>query len=219
MSEKSYNPFNRVTLDEVVKDVCIELYKTTDTHHYQTFMRFAERGARDLSFDVAKGYMEVKLTLDNFRTAQIPADYVDYVAIGRRLEGQFIPYHYSPRILSLMAKDECGEDLPHDMISNLNTYYTFSRGSNQTGRVYGQGGGDNEAYFNIDEASGCIIFSAPGPLEQGSEVILRYKSDGISLTGNSTIHVYLAEALIEWIHWRRMKGNPKATRGLSLIHI
>jgi len=211
MSGKQYSPFDQVTLDEVVKDVCIELFQTTDTHHYERFMRFAERGARDLAFDVAKGHKEVDFVLDDLRRAPLPDDYVGYVGIGRRHEGLFVPLHYSPRILLTMSRDNCGNNEPHPMITDALSNYTYVRNGQSTGRVYGQQGGDDEAYFNIDRENQLIIFSAPGPFERGEQLVLRYKSDGIST--NTTVHKYSAEALIEFIHWRRIKGNPKSTRG------
>ena len=63
--------------------------------------------------------------------------------------------------------------------------------------------------FRVFRDEGKIQFST---MTEGT-VIMEYVSSGVSSTGDTYVPSFVAEALIEYLHWRDRKNNKRYSRG------
>jgi len=189
---------NRVTLDNIVTDVLSDQEKYT-THEYLRLLNIANRGLRQLTYDVLG---EVKIAILEVSTAlkiSLPSDFVDYSFIG------FI--NSSGRIVPLgMRKD----------IPIVGTTNTIPAADNDTGfsqgGVYGYGGGQNEnGYYTpmIDIENDTMTFTS---VASGKWIYMEYISNGMVSTGETVVHPYAEETLIAYVHWKDVQNKS----GISL---
>ena len=189
---------NRVTLDNIVTDVLSDQEKYT-THEYLRLLNIANRGLRQLTFDVLG---EVKIAVLEVSTAlkiAIPSDFIDYKFIG------FI--NSKGRIVPLGMR----KDIP--IVGDTNTLPAVNNNTGfSQGGVFGYGGGQNEnGYYTpmIDTENDTMTFTS---VASGKWVYMENISNGMESTGETVIHPYAEEALIAYVHWKDVQSK----RNISL---
>lgn len=171
----------------------------------------------DLSMDVMNRHKIVALPVDAAtRTVALPSDYVNYIMIGRNIDGNIVAYGYNPR-LAPPKEDECGDEEPNTG-GNIKGgteadpsvfpevgywYWTNGRTAFNVGRAYGHGGGFNaDGYYRVDEDGHRIIFSSN---MEDSEILLQYITSGFKPGEETLIPIEAKECLIRGIHWRTIQ--------------
>lgn len=64
--------------------------------------------------------------------------------------------------------------------------------------------------YRIFRDEGKIQFSTQAST---GTIVMEYISNGINPTGATYVPFHVAEALIEWLHWRDRKNNKRFSRG------
>lgn len=202
------------TVDSIVRNTLARQYRDLSTY-YEYYLQFALLGVKKLNFDVMvtpKTEVLKKKESDPYLT--LPPDYVDYGKVGIIRNRRIYTLDVNPNMSFPINKDDCGNenpkatqldcfdwagsDSPGWWYDNVNTggYYGGYFGKSADKVKFG--------YFRIDEDKHRIIFSS----DIGEEdVIIEYTSNGISNTGETKIHVYAEQALIEWTDWQSLLGR------------
>jgi hypothetical protein len=185
------------TVDEIVRNVLGDEGKVT-THEYLRHLHIANRGLKELTFDVLGDTKVVVLAVDNTLRVDLPGDYIDYVFIGV-VNGDYR--------LETLGRDAA---IPVDSDTNVNTEgspeYHYIYGS-----LFGLGGGQNQnGYYapKIDYENWQIILSS---ISAGQTIYLEYISDGRQEGGQNLVHPYAEEALVSYVYWKsiqRKRGIP-----------
>lgn len=211
-----------VTLDYCVKNAIVDVYGNNDVQQYQRFLQWAIRTVKDLNFmGTYTTSRTIKLEVDaNTRTAELPPDYVDWTVVGQKDGEYLIMWGYNPHLLMYQDTDDCGdfvanspEELDANAILSLRNsgYFDNVWRNGFTGGNFGVGGGQSEAYFNIDRQTNRIYFSTEANM--GATILLEYVSTGYEPGGQTKIPSFAAEAVIEGIHWRRKKESRSYSLG------
>ncbi|MEE9337998.1 MAG: hypothetical protein V3U87_07965 [Methylococcaceae bacterium] len=155
---------------------------------------------------------------ENF-TVDLPNDYIYYTKIGIEVCGRVVTFSLNENISHERAdclKECCCDPEPScdsgqsvETISVLGSDYFVPgdgyffaehyRNGQYVGEMYGMGGGVSVAEFRIDEANRQIAISRFFP---NKEVILEYKSSGVSEDGSTVVPREVVEALRAYIHWQ-----------------
>jgi len=189
-----------ITLDEVVRSVLSEEGRNT-THEYLRYLNIANRGLKQLTFDVVGDTQVTLLAVDeDTLRADLPTGFISHSFVG--LVGNDGYLH------SLGAR----RDIPKLGAANAAAQIE-TIGTDRFGGVFGAGGGQNEnGYYQpeVDRENNQMIFAAT---ESGAIVYLEYVSDGSVATTNETvIPEYAEEALMSFIYWKSIQKK----RGISL---
>jgi len=201
-------------LDYVVKSFLSEIGETT-LHNYERVLQIVIRGYNEMNLYSLPAIKVVYLTVGDNLTVDLPSDYLHYTKIGVNIAGRFVTLGLNKEIVIPKALDACGEALnTGDTTSDYSDYWTEGyyyaphfRGGQYVGEQFSAGGGFSRyGYYRIDEQNHQIALSS---VVAGSQIILEYKSNGMDCEGGTLIPVVAIEPLIEWVHWRMAKANPR----------
>ena len=209
-----------VTLDNVVRNVMVDLGEQS-LNKYQTYLQWAIRGFRELKLHNSSYAKIAYLPISNSKSVDLPIDYLKYTKIGVCINDRVVLLGLDDTLCVNHKKDDCGNPLElalnpattQDTILGLNYgYYFFDhyRNGQFVGGLYGLGGGDSSlGYYRINEEKNQIQLTSQVP---STEIILEYISDGSDTTGTATVPKYAVEALIQWVHWQRLRRMSNKTR-------
>lgn len=196
-----------VTLDEIVRTVQSDMGMNT-THDYLRLLHIAQRGLKELTFDILGSSKIDLLEVSSALRIDLPSDFIDYTFIGLVADnGTLVP---------LGSKDN---------IPRVGTGNTLPQLASETiyndenvigmGGIYGNGGGQNSyGYYapQIDIDNEQIVLTS---IAAGKWVYLEYIGDGSVTTGHSVIHPYAEEALASYIYWKaiqRRRNYPQSEK-------
>jgi len=182
-----------ISVDQIVTNLIAEQGHLT-THDHLRLLHIANRGLKELTFDILGSTKVVNLTTDSSLRVDLPDDFLDYIFIGI-INNDYI-------LETLGASDE----IPlvgdvNDLTNFDEKYYSFNGG------LFGVGGGQNDnGYYspNIDIENNQLVLSS---FEVGSTIYLKYISDGRATDGLTVIHPYAEEALMSWIYWKSIQRS------------
>lgn len=206
-----------VNIDYVVKQ-CLADIQDYSTTQYQRFLQFANLGFIDLNLFVLENIKVAYLPVNPNKTVNLPDDYIYYTKVGIEVNGKIWTLTLNDSQLMPRKTDDCGETIPpsveitsQDPANNrLPDYgYYFAshyRNGQYVGEMFGLGGGFNTGYFRIDVEKRQITMNSEVPVD---EIILEYKSTGISADGTDIIPRQAVQALRAYIHWQRIENNEK----------
>jgi len=184
------------TLDEVVRELLIEEGMNT-THNYLRYLTIANRGLKELTYDVLGSTKVMLLTVGNTMRIDLPVDFTDYSFVGIIASDGRVHTMGNRKNIPLVGTQ--------NTVAQQSDDYAFYYGG-----VFGYGGGQNEhGYYSpkIDYDNWQMVFSST---EVGKVIYLEYISDGRAEGGETVIHPYAVEALIAWTYWksivRRRRG-------------
>jgi len=208
-AERSY-----VTLDSVINNVINDTYGASE-HEYMRYLQWGVRGVKKFNFDVLSSFKAIQILVTETGTIDLPPDFVDYLTIGVIASGRVISLTRNTKMGMTSNFNECGQAVLTERGTNSRQipgifedagwyFYNYRNGQN-LGQIFGYGGiRENEGY-RIDRDKGIIQFTSN---MVGNSIYMEYASDGLSYDGNTLIHVHAEEALIQWIHWKRMQHRP-----------
>jgi hypothetical protein len=208
-----------VTLDYIVRSVIAQLEEST-LRRYNTYFQYAVRGFRDLNLFAHAVSKFAYLNMSQNKTVDLPLDYVKYVKIGICVNGHIINLGLDETMCMKDSYDDCGNPIKEaiDRVASNDLEYFmwrypynnyFNNGQYVAG-VFGLGGGFNRfGYYKVDEENRQIRFSSEVP---SVPIVLEYISDGVTPDGSATVPIEAAEALIAFIHWKRLEYK----KGVSL---
>jgi hypothetical protein len=208
-----------VTLDYIVRSVISQLEEST-LRRYNTYFQYAVRGFRDLNLHAYAVSKFACLTMNQNKTVDLPLDFVKYIKIGICVNGHIINLGLDESMCMCDTYDNCGNpireavnDVMQGNIDGFTYRYPynnyFNNGQYVAGK-FGLGGGFNKyGYYKVDEVNRQIRFSSEVPT---TEIVLEYISDGVSPDGSATVPIEATEALIAFVHWKRLEFK----KGVSL---
>ena len=209
MKSKSY-----ISLDEIIKSLLIQMGEQTE-HKYMQMLDIGIRGIKELTMDSTQEVKLTTLTVNSNLTADLPCDFVGYRRIGINVPGEYgvLETHSLAKSddMAFVHDDVVGcpttisRTLSNTIESVDSTFWISNyRGGENTGGVYGMGGGHNtHGAYRICREKNQIEVSSN--FTTGSELILEYISDGSTNDGSYEIHVYAEEALRSYIWWKHMQ--------------
>jgi hypothetical protein len=187
-----------VTTDSIVRDILQDEGRNT-THEYLRYLKWANRGLKELTFDVLGDTKVVILEVDSSLRIDLPGDFIDDTFVGVVGNDGYV-HTFGART-----------DIPKVGTGNILAGKTQQYWSNWGG-IFGYGGGQNEnGYYQpqIDRDNWQMIFSSNNV---GDLIYLGYISDGRAEGGQTIVHPYAEEALGAYIYWnsiKRRRGVPQ----------
>jgi len=186
---------NHITLEQIAQSALGDQEKYT-THEFTRLLGYAQRGLKELTYDVLGETKVVILNVDSELRVDLPDDFVDYSYIGT------IDSDYQLSPLAVNGK------IPVNGSSNKKT-----RINDNTEDVafthYGLGGGQNRnGYYapQIDRTNWQIIFAST---EVGKTIYIEYIGDGSNANLQSVVHPYAEEALISYVYWKSIQRKRR----------
>jgi hypothetical protein len=187
-----------ITVDEVVRDLLSDQEKYT-THEYLRLLNIANRGLRELTFDVLGKTNITTLTVDSTLRVDLPCDYVDYTFIGVITSSYELAPLGMRRTIPLNGSDNVQTDHKLDKVNSWNP-------------LFGIGGGQNEnGYYapSIDKENWQMVFSS---VNVGQTIYLEYISNGKFDGEQNSIHPYAYDALLSYTHWKSIAKKRNYTK-------
>lgn len=206
-------------LDYIVSRVQSDI-QDYSTAGYQRLLQMAINGYKELNYTILPVIKTKYLPISIINTVDFPCDYVDYVAIGVVVGGTMTTLTLNPKMPLTRKKDDCGLSVisataqagtPNAMSSPLvgMSYARAFRGGQYVGEQYATGGGKNRyGYFRIDHDMRRIQFENSVPQ---TEIMLEYKSTGIDSMGDALVPDFAAQALVDYVHYQRLRFDRRAT--------
>tara|TARA_R110001606_G_scaffold288693_1_gene436863 strand:+ start:2751 stop:3488 length:738 start_codon:yes stop_codon:yes gene_type:complete len=187
------------TLDEVIKSLLIQQGETSE-HKYMQYLDIAIRGLKELTFDILQQIKVANLDVNSNLTVDLPKDYVNYAKIGIcKSDGRIHTLGFDEQICIANNMDCCGAPYSNGTREDEN-YSGNYRNGEETGGLYGLGGGQNKnGYYRIDREKNQIALSSG---LDGNQLILEYLSDGSSVNGDMKVNAMAEESLRAYIYWK-----------------
>jgi len=181
---------NRLTqISSVVDDVQNELKDYNDKSYFR-FLRFVERGLKELNIFHLNNVSVMTLTVDtDSKSAPLPGDFLTLRRIGVLLgNGRVYPLT-ADSDLNINKDSECGQIQKDDSTAIVQDY-----------RTYKSRGGTSEAgTYRINYKQNRIEF---GPSVTSDTVIIEYVSSGIQINGDTFVPELAREALMSFVMWK-----------------
>lgn len=208
-AERSY-----VTLDSVINNVINDAHGASE-HSYMRYLQWGIRGVKKFNFDITSSFKAVSIPVTATGTINLPPDFVDYLVIGIIASGRVVALTRNTSMNMATDVNDCGQNILTQRGTNARQipgvfqdagwyFYNYRNGQN-LGQIFGYGGiRENEGY-RIDREKGIIQFTNN---MVGSDIYMEYASDGLTYTGDTLVHVHTEEALIQWIHWKKLQHKP-----------
>lgn len=212
-----------VSLEYIVHRVLMDL-DDNSMRYYKKFLQYAIDGYTELNLysvqTIRVAYLDVN---QNTKQADLPADYLFYTKIGYNKGGVAYTLSLNEDLMMVRNTDDCGNGVNDNTLcgdsesgsalslSSLpysGYYYTpHYRNGQFVGELYGGRGNQNSAgFYRIDKERRKIVFNSEISLD---EVILEYKSSGVSADGSTVISREYVPTLLAFVHWQRKEHKDK----------
>ena len=191
-----------ITLKDIVLNVQNDIGPQADAGNYFRFLQFAIRGMKKLRLFDLNIVNTARLDMSDINTVTLPDDYVNFCALGVPYKGRMWTFTKEGKMIS-PSSESCGKEV---LDSDKGEGIDISDGYNVSG--YGVPGGGNLYYMNIELKNNRIVLSG----FNRTTVILKYISTGVSMNDETYIPRIAEEALIAWVHWKRLQYDRKSSR-------
>jgi hypothetical protein len=192
-----------VTIDSIVRSLLGDEGKHT-THEYLRLTNIANRGLKELTFDILGDIKVHVATVSSALRIDLPQDFVDYVFMG------VVNSDYQIEPIGR------NRSIPADGDSNV-SYKGPGEYHYVYGGLFGLGGGqNNNGYYvpEIDYENWQIIL---GEMASGETVYMEYITDGSQSDGANHVHPYAEEALIAWTYWKSIQRKREIPANEKLM--
>lgn len=203
-----------MTLDSVISNVINDTYGAS-MHEYMRYLQWGIRGVKKFNFDILSSFKAVQIPVTATGTIDLPSDFVDYIVIGVIASGRVVTLTENRSMNMTTNVNNCGQPILTErgrntrqvpgVFEDAGWYFFNYRNGQNLGQIFGYGGIREDQGYRIDRDAGIIQFTNN---MVGSDIYLEYASDGLTYTGDTLIHVHAEEALIQWIHWKRLQHKP-----------
>ena len=214
------------TLSFCVYSVMADLDEVSQ-RNYEKYLKWAHDGFRRLNVGnlLENTVRTVKLEVDeNTKTANLPADFVNFIKIGYSCHGVIINLDSNPELKLSGEPDVCGcqEDIEQcQLIAQGFTgsqtgvytgdwwyYNSFWHNNQFVGGLYGLGAGTFRNSYRIDWHKNQIQFDS---YIKADYVILEYIATGLN-DGDAVIQEDVVPCITNYIHWKRVSFDTKINR-------
>jgi len=191
-----------VTLDRIVRDLLSQEGMNT-THNYLRYLRIANKGLKELTFDILGDTKVDLLEVSAALRIDLPTDYIDYTYVGIVGSDGYLHTLGSKRNIPGVGTT--------NVTAQDNIAYPYLDGLYGSGAIFGNGGGQNSnGYYSpqIDRTASpeqMILTS----IAAGKFVYLEYISDGRATDDLTKIHPYAEEALTAYIYWKSIQRKRR----------
>ena len=213
-----------VNLNYIVSLVLMDLDDPTMTD-YKKFLQYAILGFQELNLFVSQSVEVAYLTVNqNTKTVDLPDDYITYTKIGFNDNGTITTLGLNEDLMLARDTDSCGNQIndnndpcidPIDasegsLSSAIYFYAPHYRNGQFVGELFsGTGGHNSDGYYRIDKKKRQIVFNSE---MSATEIILEYKSSGVSGNGQTLVPREYVQVLRAYVHWQRREYNDKVSR-------
>lgn len=211
---------NIYTLDYCVQSTLADIDQT-ETKAYLRHLKWANDAFRRLNLaDGLPTMKTVTLPVDQAtNTAILPNDYIEYSKIGICVNGVLINFDLNDSLCLDSAEPAsvcaCSDE---EITTTIQTccngggyggdgwgtwyypYYSSWHNGQFVAGIYGVGAGFNRGGYKINLEANKIQFDS---CVTAQEVVLEYKSSGLSSDGNAIVQQTAIPAILAYIHWRR----------------
>lgn len=191
-------------------------------HYYADYLKYAADCLRELYFDTLQITNTVRLPLDEFNEAQIPADAVDWCGVGVQA-GQYVRPLVQKDTLNRMENvdTETGNQITYPELTDGGGQLGFgfpilwwglntnTNGEN-TGGYFGVGAGSEPDTFTIVEERNVIKVNQ---VLADTKIVFQYVSDGSFANAATTIPVYAQKTIEAYIDWQRKEASKSYGAG------
>jgi hypothetical protein len=201
---------------------------------YKPLLQYAINGLLDINLFVGDQIKVAYLPVNqNTKTAELPLDYIRYTKIGYNDGGVIALFGLNRGLMMARDVDDCGNQTNENtsncgantsggssnQLSNLihpysGYYYApHYRNGQFVGELFGGAGGrHNDGEFRIDHQNRQIVFNSE---IQAEEIIIEYKSSGVSSDGSTCIPREYVPAIKAYVHWQRREYKDKVAQSVK----
>ncbi|GAC1368611.1 MAG: hypothetical protein NVS3B25_21290 [Hymenobacter sp.] len=206
------------TVDKVLLDTCHGLGDTS-LRKYALLLKHAERWlATEYTPSSGQALKTVLLDVGPDRVAELPADYLDFVVVGRQQGERIRTLAHNPKLSPLPPAPDpvpaLGSPVALDWPAYVYTGYTG-------GSLTGYGWGEFREEFTVDVVERTLrLSSLLGPAAVDGPLFLQYVG-GLLCPGTATpLHPYYADALELWVLWHLnlRKGDATAAANYERLY-
>lgn len=205
------------TLDNIVRGALMD--SGYPIHWYIEFLNYGTSAVRELNYDVLQNIKSIRLSVNSYKAAKLPCDFVDYTRVGTE-DGQYInPWAEKRSSFNRLNKFEDGNkvaygNVEYDNYILPNNYETFwySTYTNWYGEHLGR------IFNHIDQnRNSFVILRERGEIQldqsfSGDEITMDYVSDGLTTDASNLIHPYAVETIKAYIQWKRREHGRHYNR-------
>ncbi len=188
------------SIQNVVRDFLSEKGDFTDVN-YVRYLKMAMRGFANLNIHTLNSFRTTLLTLNTLNQAQLPSDYINWSRIGHVSDNKIVMLDINDD-LCLMDSETAESSAEESTINVL-----FSGRSIPV--IYSASYSSTIPSCRVFRDEGIIQFSTTTP----KTLVMEYASNGINPDGATYVPYFVAEALVEYLHWRDRKNDKRYTRG------
>jgi len=216
MSLENPKTTGTVNLRYVVMSI-LNRMKDYSMRNYKYIAQIVIEGFTDLNLFHTTNIEVVYLYMDEAKTVNVPADFIDYIKVGVPYNGKLVVLTKDPNIL-LPREFQDGKDVGNidaTSVNSLSYFVSHFKDGKFIGGLYGLRGGINQAYYRFDKERRMFVFTGDIP---NSEIVLEYISSGVSLSSATVIPRQAVKPLMSWTFWqmvefdRKTPGNEKERR-------
>lgn len=193
------------TLDQLVRSALAD--KQYPIHWYLQFLTYGVDALRELNYDSLQNVKSVRLPVNSYKAAFLPNDFVDYVRVGNEI-GQYIntwgekqnSYNRLNKFDAQGNKTAYGDIeaqngiLPNNWEGFWYTNYVNDKGEH-LGRIFNNFNGFRDSFVILRERNEIQLDTS----YTGTEIVMDYISDGMSLSASNAIHPYAVAAIKAYI--------------------
>lgn len=196
------------TINEVVRR-SLGLHGLSN-HYYMDFLQIALQGARKINLETMPNVKAVSLPIGSGDTVDLPDDCIDVLTVGVEIGDKVRPFGKN---YSLNDRDNSDEPFGEIDASGLNSgafqaeFYNnyFSKYGDILGKMYGLGVSWTDEY-RVLRSQGKIRISNK---TDASTVHLTYVAEPETLNGETLVHPYAEQTLIDYIAWQYSNYRDK----------
>lgn len=195
-----------VTLNGVTRS-CLSIHRKS-IHCYYRFLKYSADCLQELLFDTLQITNTVRLPLNEFFEAEIPADCIDIISVGIEAGQYTRPLVQKDTIARLPNIDTAtGDQIAYPDYNETDDWTGLfqwwgininSHGEN-TGGYYGLGAGSEPDTFNIIEEQNIIKCNKNVGVD---EIVVRYLSDGSYANSATQIPIYAKKCIETYGKWQ-----------------
>lgn len=205
-----------ISVDSVVNDYLLES-EQSPSHKYYKCYQLAIRGLQELGLDFFYTLRTVELTISSTKTADIPADYLNYSKVGvANGRGEIIPLAYNSNLSTFndlrsnrRASVAAPSLMPEGLYDGCSVFCNYWDGEGLCD-IYGvPGGAPFIGSFRVDTENNVIVFDLDFNYPS---VFLEYVSAPSEL-GEQYLPMVFKQPLISYIGWKDIISLPPSRRG------
>ncbi len=211
-----------ISLDHIVRDVCIVQFGDVTMNRYVRVARAAKWALHQVNLHFMPALKSVWLEVADNYTIQLPADAVVVSKVGLLTTKGLVPLMYDDKIRATAYDqsleeplycecDEAPEELTvvPETADYTNTFYNVSWGG-VYGEIYAAGNGlSNAVAWRHNRAAGVLEFSS-GWMDSGYKVLIEYKTSGAE--GGEVIPIEAVPAIKAYILYELFATRPDLAR-------